>query len=79
MLVQYCTEALKQAIYKQLEDASWFAEIPGFQGVWANGETVEATREELFEVLQEWLVLKLKDGDVLPIIKGINFNVQTAA
>jgi predicted RNase H-like HicB family nuclease len=57
MLIQYCNEALKQAIYKQLEDASWFAEIPGFQGVWANAESVEATREELFEVLQEWLEL----------------------
>jgi predicted RNase H-like HicB family nuclease len=79
MLVQYCTEALKQAVYKQLEDASWFVEIPGFQGVWANAESVEATREELFEVLQEWLVLKLKDGDVLPVVKGIDLNVRTAA
>ena len=78
MLVQYCTEALKQAIYKQLEDASWFAEIPGFQGVWANAESVETTREELFEVLQEWLMLKLKDGDVLPIISGLNLNTLTA-
>jgi predicted RNase H-like HicB family nuclease len=79
MLVEYCTEALKQAIYKQLEDASWFAEIPGFQGVWANGETIETTREDLFEVLQEWLVLKLKDGDVLPVVKGIDLNTLTAA
>jgi hypothetical protein len=43
MLVQYCIEALKQAIYKQLEDASWFAEIPGFQGVWANAGSVEVS------------------------------------
>jgi predicted RNase H-like HicB family nuclease len=79
MLIQYCNEALKQAIYKQLEDASWFAEIPGFQGVWANAESVEATREELFEVLQEWLLLKLKDGDILPVVKDIDLNVRTAA
>jgi predicted RNase H-like HicB family nuclease len=79
MLVQYCTEALKQAVYKQLKDASWFAEIPGFEGVWANNESVETTREELFEVLQEWLMLKLKDGDVLPVVKDIDLNTLTAA
>jgi predicted RNase H-like HicB family nuclease len=79
MLVHYCSEALKQATYKQLEDGSWFAEIPGFAGVWANAETVEATREELYEVLQEWLLLKLKDGDVLPVVDGIDLNTLSAA
>ena len=79
MLVHYCSEALKQATYKQLEDRSWFAEIPGFTGVWANAETVEATREELYEVVQEWLLLKLKDGDALPIVEGIDLNTLSAA
>jgi predicted RNase H-like HicB family nuclease len=79
MIVQYCTEALKQASYKRLEDESWFAEIPGFTGVWANAETVEATRDELYEVLQEWLLLKLKDGDLLPIVNGIDLNTLNAA
>ena len=79
MLVHYCTEALKQAHYKRLEDESWFADIPGFMGVWANAETVEATREELYGVLQEWLLLKLKDGDILPIVNGIDLNTLNAA
>jgi predicted RNase H-like HicB family nuclease len=79
MIVHYCTEALKQASYKRLEDESWFAEIPGFTGVWANAETVEATRDELYEVLQEWLLLKLKDGDLLPIVNGIDLNTLNAA
>ncbi len=79
MLLRYCSEALEQAVYKQLEDGSWFAEIPGFQGIWANSATVEATRAELFEVLQEWLLLKLKDGDVLPVVNDIDFNTLTAA
>ncbi len=79
MLVQYCTEALKRAAYRQLEDGSWFAEIEGFAGVWANADTVEATREELFEVLQEWLLLKLRDGDSLPVVSGIGLNSLSAA
>jgi predicted RNase H-like HicB family nuclease len=79
VLIRYCTEALQRAAYKVLEDGSWFAEIPGFTGVWANAETVEATREELYEVLQEWLLLKLRDGDELPVVGGIDLNVLSAA
>jgi predicted RNase H-like HicB family nuclease len=79
MLLHYCTEALKLAVYKQLEDGSWFADIPGFAGVWANAGTVEATRDELFEVLQEWLLFKLKDGDTLPVLDGIDLNALSAA
>jgi len=54
MIAEYISAALKMAEYKRLEDGSWFAEIPGFDGVWANGETVEMCRSELSEVLEEW-------------------------
>ncbi|HJW87549.1 MAG TPA: type II toxin-antitoxin system HicB family antitoxin [Candidatus Brocadiaceae bacterium] len=50
--------------------------IPGFEGVWANGKTVEDCRKELVEVLEEWLILKLNDGDPIPIVKGIKLNVK---
>ncbi|MEK7822127.1 MAG: type II toxin-antitoxin system HicB family antitoxin, partial [Planctomycetota bacterium] len=58
MLVEYIQGALEKAEYKKLDDGSWFAEIPGFEGVWANGKTVEECRKELVEVLEEWLILK---------------------
>jgi len=32
MLTKYIQKALEKAQYKVLEDGSWFAEIPGFQG-----------------------------------------------
>lgn len=51
------------AKYKQLDDGNWFASISGFDGVWASCETVEETRNELIEVLEEWLVLKFKDNE----------------
>ena len=67
VLFQYRAKALQQAEYRRLEDDSWFADIPGFAGVWANGGTLEATRTELAEVLYEWL-LKRRDGDALPTV-----------
>ena len=69
MLTEYIQKALEEAEYKKLADGTWFAEIPCFQGVWANGKTVEECRKELIDVLEEWLILKIKDGDKLPVIK----------
>ena len=76
MLIEYIQGVLEKAEYKKLEDGTWFAEIPGFEGVWANGKTVEDCRKELVEVLEEWLILKLNDGDRIPIVKGIKLNVK---
>jgi predicted RNase H-like HicB family nuclease len=68
MLSEYVNTALQKAEYRKLEDRTWFAEIPGFDGVWANGESVEACRSELIEVLEDWILLKVKDQDPLPQI-----------
>ncbi|MEK6621274.1 MAG: type II toxin-antitoxin system HicB family antitoxin [Planctomycetota bacterium] len=76
MLIEYIQGVLEKAEYKKLEDGTWFAEIPGFEGVWANGKTVEDCRKELVEVLEEWLILKLNDGDPIPTVKGIKLNIK---
>lgn len=79
MLVEYIQGAIENAEYKKLEDGTWFAEIPGFEGVWSNGKSVEECRKELIEVLEEWLILKIKDRDPIPVIKGIDINIKEAA
>ena len=57
MLFEYTQGALEKAEYKKLDDSTWYAEIPGFEGVWANSTSVEECRKELIEVLEEWLIL----------------------
>jgi predicted RNase H-like HicB family nuclease len=79
MLKDYIEAAIKRAEYKKLDDGTWFGEIPGFQGVWANGDVLEVCRMELIEVLEEWLLLKIKDGDSLPIIDGLKISVEKIA
>ena len=76
MLFEYVQKAIEKATYKQLKNGTWFAEIPGFPGVWANGKTVEACRKELWEVLEEWLVLKLRDDEPLPKIQGVTVKIK---
>ncbi|MEM9541409.1 MAG: type II toxin-antitoxin system HicB family antitoxin [Cyanobacteria bacterium P01_E01_bin.42] len=75
MFLRYCEAALTRTQYKQLEDESWFAEIEGFEGVWGNGDTVEECRTDLLEVLEEWILLKLRDGDPLPIVDGVELKI----
>ena len=76
MLFQYIQKALEKAEYKKLEDGSWFVEIPGFKGVWANGPNVEFCRSELAEVLEEWLILKLRNNDPIPEVSGVNLKIK---
>ena len=44
----------------------YFGSIPDLQGIWANADTLEDCREELREVLEEWIVIGLKLGDPIP-------------
>jgi len=66
MLSKYISRKLARARYKILDDGNYFGEIPGLRGVWASEKTLEKCRETLKEVLEEWLILKLQDGDSIP-------------
>ena len=78
MLIEYLNKALEGADYKKLEDGTWFAEIPGFAGVWANARTLEECRRELVEVLEEWILLKLQDHEQIPVVDGIDLSMRKA-
>jgi predicted RNase H-like HicB family nuclease len=79
IFVRYCEAALKYAQYKKLDDDTWFADIDRFEGVWGNGVTVEECRNDLISALEEWLILKLQDGDELPVVDGLEIKVSEVA
>ncbi len=72
MLTSYIREAMRLAKYEILEDKTYYGELPGFNGVWANADSLDACREELQSVLEDWLVLGLRMGHELPVVAGIN-------
>jgi predicted RNase H-like HicB family nuclease len=78
MLTAYITAAMARARYKIIDDGTYFGEIPGLQGVWANAKTLEACREELQEVLEDWIVVKLRDGDKLPRLGRVQLLSKSA-
>ena len=72
MLTVYIDEAMSRATYKILEDGTYFGEIPGLQGVWSNKATLEECRRVLQEVLEEWLLLKLRSNEEIPPLGEIS-------
>ena len=66
MLTAYINAAMQKAHYENLPDnEGYFGKIEDLQGVWANADSLEACREELREVLEEWILLcDIKMGQV---------------
>lgn len=66
MITEYIGRKIKMAKYKILKDGSYFGEIPGLKGVWASANNLEDCRKELQEVLEDWLLLKVRDNEKVP-------------
>jgi predicted RNase H-like HicB family nuclease len=78
MFMEYVLAAMTQAKYKILGDKTYYGEIPGFSGVWSNGKDLETCRKELQEVLEEWVLLKVRQGDKLPSVHGKRLRLPAA-
>lgn len=57
-VARYIQLAMRHARYEILDDQTFYGEIVGFQGVYANAETLEQCREELQSVLEGWVALE---------------------
>lgn len=80
MLLEYIDYALQKAKYEILrDDYSYYGAIPGFRGVYANAKDLETCRKELREVLEEWLLIRLRRNLSIPILKRINLNLKKVA
>jgi len=73
MFAEYFDKAMHKAEYELMEDGTYFGEIPGFEGVWGNGKTIEECRKDLIGALEGWLVLKLWDhDDDIPVLGNLS-------
>jgi len=79
MLIEYVNKAMSKAVYEKLEDDTYSGKIPQCPGVIAFGETLYKCQEELRSVLEGWLIVKIRHGDRLPVIGGINLNSRMPA
>jgi predicted RNase H-like HicB family nuclease len=79
-LLEYIQAALRRAKFEILrDDGSYYGEIPGCKGVYANAKTLEACREELREVLEEWVLFRVNKNLPVPTIDGIDLHLNEVA
>jgi predicted RNase H-like HicB family nuclease len=77
MLTRYIRAAMQKARYEILpDDNTFYGEIPGFQGIYANASTLEACRNELEEALEEWILLRISRNLPLPVVDGIELTIK---
>ncbi len=77
MLTSYIQAALRHAQYEWLsEDEMFYADIEGLRGVYATGKTIEMCREELVEVLEEWILLSVAKHLPIPEIDGVSLSIS---
>lgn len=78
MIASYINQAMELAVYEIIEnEGTYWAEIPGLQGVWARHQTLEGCRHELREALSDWIALRLRLGLLIPVIGDIDLNQLT--
>ncbi len=67
MLIEYIHAAMEKAKYEILsDDNTFYGEIPGFDGAYANAETLEKCRDELESILEEWIFFRISRNLSLP-------------
>ena len=76
ILTDYIREAIALAVYEELEDGTFGASIPACVGVFALGNTQPECQEELRSVLEDWMLTGLRWGDTLPVLAGIDLNLE---
>jgi len=70
MIVEYINAALARASYERIEDKGnpYYGQVPVLKGVWATGKTLEECRNHLPEVIEDWLIVRLRKGLAIPPI-----------
>lgn len=79
MLTAYIQAALRRARCEWLpDDKTYYCDISGLPGVWSTGATEADARDELRDVLEDWIAVGLTLHQDFPILDGIEIRVALA-
>jgi predicted RNase H-like HicB family nuclease len=67
LIIEYIEAALARARYEVIRDEEpYYGEVPDLKGVWATGKTLEECRKRLSEVIEGWIIIRLRKGLPIP-------------
>lgn len=76
MISAYLDKALRRAHYTQVDPGTYCATVPGLKGVIATAPTLEGCRNQLIEVIEEWLLVRVARGLQVPALGGVTIAVK---
>lgn len=80
MLLEYLNAAIERANYEKIEDEEpYYGEIPGVQGVWATGKSLEECRRKLIQALEDWVFFSIYRGEAIPAVGGVTLELPRLA
>jgi predicted RNase H-like HicB family nuclease len=79
MITRYVAQALERAEYRLIDDGTFTATVRGLRGVVATGDTLEACRRQLAEVVEEWVLVRVARGLHVPTLAGATVKVRRAS
>jgi predicted RNase H-like HicB family nuclease len=63
MITEYIEAAMSKARYEIIKDEEpYYGEVPELEGVWATGKTLEECHKNLAEVIDGWIIVRLRKG-----------------
>jgi predicted RNase H-like HicB family nuclease len=79
MITRFLDRALRRAQYRQVDAGTFCATVTGLRGVIATGPSLEACRDQLAEVVEEWVLVRIARGLRIPVLDGVTIEVKKAS
>jgi len=80
MIRKYIQAGMEHAKYEILpDDGTYYGEIRECRGVYSNAPTLEKCRNELEEVLEEWILFRVYKNLEIPPIDDIEIKIKKQA
>ncbi len=79
MITRYVSQALRRARYRQVDGGLFCATVPGLRGVIATGMNLETCRDQLADVVEEWVLVRVARGLPVPRLGGVTVEIRQAS
>lgn len=77
LIHEWVRRACRHSRVRRIDRRVWVADVVGLDGAWADGPSPEAAEAALPGVVEEWVRMKLADGDSdLPAMHGTRLVVE---
>ncbi len=76
MITEYIQKALSKARYEIIEDDEpFYGKVPELPGIWATGKTLEECRNNLINVIEGWILVRVRKGLEIPFLGNLTVSI----